>query len=169
MRADLQSIMALIETDIRRAGYGGDDYLVGASGTKTIDINTNGNCIVYYYNHNKSTYLEGANKMGFKWEDNSVKFRTGVGTVANEVCDSSYVCPDTVTPDGTTKCSAWTSVSNPNFITITNLSFTENSTSNAVATMRSVDVTLAGELVADSSYKHSITTHVLVRNMEFAY
>jgi len=154
LRADLHAIIAMIETDIRRAGYGGSDYLVGSSGTKTIDINSDNNCIVYYYNHNGSPSLENSNKMAFSLKNNSVKFKTNVAQVADIVCAVS---------------SGWSSISDDKFIKITNLSFTEAQTSNAVATMRSVEIALAGELISDSRYSHAIATRIQVRNVEFTH
>jgi len=154
LRTDLQSLVALIETDIRRAGYGGSDYLVGASGKSTIDINSNGDCIVYYYNHNDTIALESSNMMAFNLQSDSVRFKTGVGKIANEVCAVS---------------TGWESVSDTNIIKITKLSFTDTVTSDVTTTQRSVTLELAGELVSDSRYSYSIKTHVQVRNVEFTY
>ena len=152
LRADLQSILAMIETDIRRAGYGGEAYLVGIDGTKPIDINNNQDCIVYYYNHDNSVALESSNKMALSLKEGSVKFTTNVGPIAADSC--AYT-------------SGWIDISDNQFVTITTLTFSENSISNAVSTMRSVDITLAGELVSDSSYNHSITSHVQIRNIYY--
>lgn len=154
LRADLQSIMALIETDVRRAGYGGDDYLVGVSGTKAIDINSNHDCIVYYYNHDDSTTLQSSNKMAFSLQKTSIKFKTNVDPIADSACAVS---------------SGWTAISDDTFIDITALTFTEYVTSNAVATMRNIDIKLTGELASDSSYSHSINTRVQVRNIELIH
>lgn len=152
LRTDLQSIIAMIETDIRRAGYGGSDYLVGENSNKTIDINGN-NCIVYYYNHNNTSAVESKNKMAFRLNDGAIEFNSGVGKVASRVCTTS----------------GWTDISNNKFITITHFTLTENVVSSASATIRSVKIEIAGELVADSHYKHAITTRVQVRNLEFTH
>lgn len=152
LRTDLQSMIAMIETDIRRAGYGGNDYLVGASGNKSIDINNSKDCIVYYYNHDSSVGLDSSNQMAFSFKSNAIKFKTGVGQVANTVCAET---------------AGWTGVSDDQFITITNLTLTESITSSASATMRSVKIELTGELASDSNYNHSIATRVQVRNLEF--
>jgi len=154
LRSDLLSLVALIETDIRRAGYGGSDYLVGVNGNQTVDINSNNNCIVYYYNHNGTSALESSNKMAFSLLDGSVKFKNGVGKVADVECLNS---------------SNWSTISDPNFIKITTLTFTGTTTSSATTTQRSVTLEVAGELVSDSSYNYSIKTHIKVRNIEFTY
>ncbi|WP_022940880.1 prepilin-type N-terminal cleavage/methylation domain-containing protein [Psychromonas hadalis] len=162
LRTDLQSIIAMMETDIRRAGYGKNAYLVGAGADKTIDINDvditvsshivkANSCIVYYYNHNNTPAIESENKMAFRLNSDAIEFSSGVGKVANAVCATS----------------GWTDISDDQFITITHLSFTENIVSSASATIRSVKIVLEGELKSDSSYKHSITTRVQVRNIEF--
>lgn len=152
LRTDLQSIVAIIETDVRRAGYGGSAYLVGVGGNKTIDINSDENCIVYYYNHDKTASLNSNNKMAFSYKDNAVKFKANVGQVAEDVCNIT---------------AGWTNVSDEQFITITRLSFVESVLSTANATMRSVTIELAGELVSDSRYSQSLATRVQVRNLEF--
>jgi len=154
LRSDLQSLVALIETDIRRAGYGGSDYLVGVTGDQTIDINTSNDCIVYYYDHDNNGNLESADKMAFSFQNHIVKFKTGVGKIANTECVDK---------------TGWENVSYPNIIKITELSFTEIATSTVTTTQRSIKLTLAGELVSDSSYHYSITTQVKVRNLEFTY
>ena len=154
LRTDLQSMISMMETDIRRAGYsgGGNAYLVGINGDKTIDINSNNDCIVYYYNHNKSSIVESSNKMAFSLRNNTLKFKTGVEKVANTVCAVS---------------SGWIDVSDAKFIKITALSFIETISSNATATTRNVKINLSGELASDNRYTHSISTHVQVRNIEF--
>jgi prepilin-type N-terminal cleavage/methylation domain-containing protein len=152
LRTDLQSIIAMIETDVRRAGYGGSEYLVGVGGVKSIDINSSKNCIVYYYNHNKTSAVESSNKMAFSLKNGVIKFKAGVGQVADTVCAIT---------------TGWTNISDDRFITITNFVLTESVTSSASATIRSVKIELAGELVSDASYQHSIATRVQVRNLEF--
>ncbi|MCP4321845.1 MAG: prepilin-type N-terminal cleavage/methylation domain-containing protein [Psychromonas sp.] len=153
LRTDLQSIIAMLETDIRRAGYGGSSYLVGAIGNKGIDINSDQNCIVYYYDHNETSTVESSNKMAFSFKDSAIKFKSNVGQIAEDVCDIT---------------TGWTNISDDQFVTITMLTLTEDVVSSAAATIRSVKIELSGELVSDSSYNYSITTRVQVRNFEFA-
>jgi prepilin peptidase dependent protein B len=152
LRTDLQSIVAMIETDVRRAGYGGKEYLVGVGGAKSIDINSSENCIVYYYNHNETSAVESSNKMAFSLKGDVIKFKAGVGQVADTVCAIT---------------TGWTAISDDQFVTITNFTLTESIVSSASATIRSVKIELAGELVSDANYNHSIATRVQVRNLEF--
>jgi len=154
LRSDLQSLVALIETDIRRAGYGGSDYLVGVTGDQTIDINTSNDCIVYYYDHDNNGNLDSADKMAFSFQNHIVKFKTGVGKIANTECADN---------------TGWENVSDPNIIKITDLSFTETVIPNLLTTQRSVELKIEGELVSDSRYTYSIVTRIQPRNLEFTY
>ncbi|MCG6200383.1 PilW family protein [Psychromonas antarctica] len=152
LRTDLQSMMSMMETDIRRAGYGGNAFLVGSGASKTVDsIN---HCIIYYYNHDSVLSITDANKMAFRFvpAKNEIQFGTGVGPLAS----------DCYSPGN----GSWTALSDKNFIKITALNFTENAVSSASATMRSVQIILAGELVSDNRYSHVIKTKVSVRNIE---
>lgn len=155
LRADLQSIMAVMENDIRRAGYGGSDFMVGSGASKTVDsINTSTeDCIVYYYNHDGTTTIADANKMGFRLDHDTqeIKFGTGVDPLAANCYDSG----------------SWSALSDKQFIKITDLGFTESTVSSASATMRSVQIDLTGELVSESAAQHTISTTLQVRNLEF--
>ena len=155
LRADLQSIMSLMETDIRRAGHGGSAFMVGSGASKTVDsINTTDkDCIVYYYDHDSTDTITSSNKMGFRLDhsNNIIQFGTGVDPLAVNCYDSG----------------TWTALSVRKFIKITSLGFTESEVSSASATMRSVQIDITGELAADSSAQHSISTKVQVRNLEF--
>ncbi|ABM02533.1 putative type IV pilus assembly protein PilW [Psychromonas ingrahamii 37] len=154
LRTDLQSIMLIMETDIRRAGYGGSDFLVGSGDTKMVDTFTSDTlkCIVYSYNHDSATAITDTNRMGFKFlpAENEIKFGSGVDPLAAH-CDSTGY---------------WEGLSDNNFITITDLTFTESVVSSASASIRSVEIHLSGELAADSDYKYAINTTVQVRNLE---
>ena len=155
LRTDLQSIISLMETDIRRAGYGGREFLVGSGATKTVDsINTaDKDCIVYYYNHDGATSISHANKMGFRLnkDKHEIQFGSGVDPLAVNCYDSGY----------------WRALSDKQFINITSLAFTESEVSSASATMRSVQIDITGELVSESKAQHSIKTKLQVRNLEF--
>lgn len=155
LRTDLQSIMAIMETDIRRAGYGGGDFLVGSGGTKTVDSQNSGTskCIVYSYNHNSAATITDTNRMGFRFfaADNEIQFGNAVDPLATNCYSKGN----------------WTALSDNQFIKITDLTFAESVVSSATSSIRSVAIHLSGELVADSSYKHAINTRVQIRNFEF--
>ena len=149
LRADLQSIVLFIEMDIRRAGYGGSEFMVASGAGKTIDT-ANNNCIVYSY---KLSSAKNENKMGFRLspEKDAVQFGTGVDPHAINCYSSGY----------------WQAISDNKFIKITQLDFTESEVSNGLTTMRSVKIDITGELLAASEIKHSLSTKIQVRNLEF--
>jgi len=91
--------------------------------------------------------------MGFRFnpEENEIQFGTGVDPLAVNCYNSGF----------------WQALSDKQFMKITSLGFIENVASSASATMRSVQIDITGELTSDSSYKHSISTKVQVRNLEF--
>ncbi len=155
LRTDLQSIVSLMESDIRRAGYGGPDYMVGSGASKTVDsINSEDkDCIVYYYNHDDSTSIENANKMGFRLnpKTHEIQFGTGVAPLALNCYDAGY----------------WRALTDKRFIQITALAFTESSVSSAAATLRSVQIEITGQLVSESAAQHTVKSKVQVRNLEF--
>ncbi|HEY5716383.1 MAG TPA: prepilin-type N-terminal cleavage/methylation domain-containing protein [Psychromonas sp.] len=157
LRTDLQSIMAIMETDIRRAGYGGSDFLVGSGGIKTVDsLNSDtSRCIVYSYNHNSAATITDTNRMGFRFaaDENEVQFGSGVDPLAANCYAKG----------------SWTALSDKGFLKITDLVFAESVVSSATATLRSIEIGLSGELVSDGQYKHSISTTVQVRNIEFSH
>ncbi|WP_435235116.1 PilW family protein [Psychromonas sp. PT13] len=154
LRADIQSIMYMMETDIRRAGYGGRAFMVGSGANKTVDtINTDSqNCIVYYYNHDDSSSITSANRMGIRLKPSSheIQFGTGLDPLAANCYDSGY----------------WKALSDKEFIKITELRFTESVVSNANATFRSVKIEINSELTSESTAKYSQSTKVQVRNPE---
>jgi len=155
LRTDLQSIISLMETDIRRAGYGGSAFMVGSGASKTVDSSEN--CIVFYYDHNKSGTIDSANKMGFRWdkEKQAIAYGSGVDPLAANCYASDN--------------GHWQAISDNQFIKITALTFAEHQASNATATMtmRSVQISITGELASDSTASHSLSTRVQVRNLEF--
>lgn len=152
LRSDLQSMISMMETDIRRAGFGGSDFMVGSGASKTID--SSATCIIYSYDHDVTGSLNNSNKMGIRLQatDNEIQFGTGVDPLVSNCY--SYT--------GAT----WITLSDKQFIKITTLNFTESITSNASATIRSVQIQLTGELASDSNYSHSINSTVQVRNIE---
>lgn len=157
LRADLQSIISVMEADIRRAGYGGSAFMVGSGAVKTVDyINTETqDCIVYYYDHDQTEVITDDNKMGIRFipAKNEIQFGTGVGPLAADCYESGN--------------GSWQALSDKRFIKVTALEFNDSVVSSAAATMRSVQISITGELASDSQYQHTINTKVQVRNLEF--
>jgi prepilin-type N-terminal cleavage/methylation domain-containing protein len=154
LRADIQSIMYMMETDIRRAGYGGRSFMVGSGANKTVDTISSGSehCIIYYYNHDDSSSMTSADKMGIRLnvDSNEIQFGTGVDPLAVNCYQSGY----------------WKALSDNQFIKITELSFIESTVSSSNATFRSVKIEINSELTAESSAQYSQSIKVQVRNPE---
>lgn len=156
LRTDMQALVGIMSDDIRRAGSGGVDFMVGVGKSKVIDtINTSAErCIVYAYNYDDSETVSSYHFMGFRYSDTnqSVQFTNGVDIQAVNCFDSGP---------------SWQNLTDPNFFQVTDLTFVESIASNAQATIRSVDISVTGELKANSEYTHQIQTRVQVRNLEF--
>lgn len=154
LRADIQSIMYMMETDIRRAGYGGKLFMVGSGANKTVDTISNGNkhCIVYYYNHDDSSSITSADRMGIRLnvDNDEIQFGTGLDPIAANCYQSGY----------------WKALSDNKFIKITKLRFTESLVSSGHATFRSIHIEINSELTSESTAQYSQSTKVQVRNPE---
>lgn len=149
LRTDLQSLMWIMESDIRRAGYGGEKYQVGDFKNKSIDINQAKNCIVFYYNHDNSTTLQSSNKMGFLFDPQKYQV-----FVASGALPLARDC----------RQNRWRALLDVHFIKITALMFTVSMVTTSQKTSRYVHIKLQGELSADASYTYALSTVVRLRN-----
>jgi len=156
LRTDLQALVGVIENDIRRAGYGGEQFMVGLDQSKMIDsINSSTQkCIVYSYNYNDATTPTTSHVMGFRYSINSksIQFGRKVNRQASNCLTEGY----------------WVNLTDPDFLKITALSFIETSNTNPASqiTLRSIKINITGELVENSEYSYQIATQVQVRNRE---
>jgi type II secretory pathway component PulJ len=157
LRTDLQALVGVIENDIRRAGYGGEQFMVGLDQSKMIDsINSSTQkCIVYSYNYNDATTPTTSHVMGFRYSINSksIQFGRKVNRQASNCLTEGY----------------WVNLTDPDFLKITALSFIETSNTNPASqiTLRSIKINITGELVENSEYSYQIATQIQVRNREF--
>ena len=153
LRANLQAINTLIVDDVRRAGYGGDEYLVGSNKNKLVDlINTEKqNCIVYAYEHSVTVK---ENYMGFRLNQTKHEIQFGTNT------DSSAI--------NCYKDGLWIGISKSEFMKVTELNFTEiqSSNPNEDGIMRKIQVRINAELTSNSQIKYSLNTIIQVRNIE---
>ncbi|AGH81936.1 putative type IV pilus assembly protein PilW [Psychromonas sp. CNPT3] len=153
LRNDLQSLMWVMEYDIRRAGYGGDNYQVGDLKNKSIDINDAKNCIVFYYNHDQSLSLQSRHKMGFLFDPNTFQI-----FVASNVLPRASQCSS----------NRWRALSDVHFIKITALVFTEQVIIKNHKTTHYVHIKLQGELTGDPRYIYTLKTTLRLRNISSA-
>lgn len=154
LRTDLQALVGVMEGDIRRAGSGGSDFMVGTAKNKLIDsVSVSSQiCIVYSYNYNNAVAAITSHIMGFRYSSSahSLQFGRGLDVEAANCYNSG----------------SWVNLTDPNFLKVTELSFVESIASNAQSTMRSVEIKVTAELITNSDYSHQVITQVQVRNPE---
>ena len=172
---ELQTAMAMMKNDIRRAGYTANAAsLVGTgtmnpfmiSGSSDIQV-PNAGCILLTYDLNKDGLLPTLNTAG---SDERFGYRLSNQTIQiRPSSDQSFSC----------NAGTWENLTNPNIMSITNLAFTltENvealDSSNppptgASITIRQVSIIITGQLVSDPSVSRTISSQVRVRNDKYA-
>jgi len=168
LRTDIQSMLSIMTNDIRRAGYGGKDFLVRDAEGKNISVKiislSGKHCIFYSYDHELDQQLNADDKMGFCYDPalKKIEFVTKIGGNEIETC-----LIDGGTPSACMNIGNWVSLSNTDFISITGLTFTQGTSSSATAKLRNITITLTGELRENSNYTYSAKSTVQVRNAEF--
>lgn len=185
---DLESIMALMINDIRRAGYWGGATVAADSknnpftntATTNIQVPTAA-CILYTYDANGSGSLTptvltddvDANEYyGFKLDNNTIKVRiSGTATnVCNNVGDTweEHVTGTQVTVTGLTFTRTYKCLN-----TATATSYNSDCASLTAAQLpsgtlavesRQIDITLSGQLSDDATVTKTLTNFVKVRN-----
>jgi prepilin-type N-terminal cleavage/methylation domain-containing protein len=154
LRTDLQAIVGLMENDIRRAGFGGNAFMVGASQQKVVDsISTvTQKCIVYAYNYDDGIVVNSNHFMGFRYStaSKSIQFGKKVNPQANQCFNSGY----------------WVNLTDPEFLEIHDLSFSESISTHLQATFRSIEIKVTAQLKSNIDYQHHISTKVQARNPE---
>ncbi|MHB1948172.1 MAG: PilW family protein [Gammaproteobacteria bacterium] len=168
LNQQLEAVLDIMATEIRRAGYWSN-----ANSNVGIDANnnpfmasatditvTNNNCILFTYDHNGTGSLPSVgsgtddDRYGFQLSNNAIQERTN---------GASFVCPAT----------DWENITDPNIISITALTFTLNTSTFTTGpgsrglSMRSVDITVTGQLVSDATVTKTLTQHVRIRNDKF--
>lgn len=154
LRTDMQSIVALMENDIRRAGYGGADFMVGLEHTKVFDIinSETQKCIVYAYNYDFSASIKSSHFMAFRYSINAqaLQFGRKVNAQATNCFNSGY----------------WVNLTDPNFLKVTKLNFVESEALIGGMIKRSVDINIEAELTANDTYKYQVKSRIQARNVE---
>lgn len=169
LNQQLETVLALMSDDIRRAGYWANasndigtnqnnNPFMTASTDISVD-NTN-DCILFTYDHDSNGSLPAINASiddehyGFRLSNNAVQVRPpGAG----------FSCV----------ASGWENMTDTNIITITNLTFTLNTSTVTTGpgsqgiTLRSVDISITGQLANNSSITKTLTQHVRLQNDKF--
>ena len=177
LRTDMQAILSIMKTDIRRAGYGGENFLVKDDEGKNISVKITSlygkHCIIYSYDHNLDQQLNSNDKMGFCYDQalKTVQFVSNVG--GNKTWNEIWSCvTDGGTWDACMFAGNWVNISDPNFISITALTFKQSISSSTTettattATLRNITIHITGVLAANHDYTYSANSTILVRNAE---
>jgi prepilin peptidase dependent protein B len=169
LNEQLQSAIYFMTNEIKRAGYSGtaandvnsgQNNNVFMSATNDITVNAGNNCILFAYDRSSDGSIPTINaavddeRYGFRLNNNAIQTRPPGAT---------FAC--------TATSSNWENMTDTNVISITNLQFTLNTTSllagSSHLSIRTVDITLTGQLVSDSSVTKTITAHVRIRNDKY--
>jgi prepilin peptidase dependent protein B len=167
----LQSTMDIMSSDIRRAGY-------WANATNDLNLDQNNNpfmtaatdisvpagntCILFAYDHDKNGTLPS---ISVNYDDERYGYRVNNQILQSRPWGATFAC--------NAAANNWENISDSNVIQVTNLTFTLNTQTIATGpgtagiTIRSVDITLTGQLTSDTSVTKTLTEHVRIRNDKF--
>jgi prepilin peptidase dependent protein B len=171
LHQQLQSVMDIISNDIRRAGYwanasndisldqNNNPFMTNAT---DVTVNAGNNCILFTYDHNNNGSLPSISS---SYDDERYGYRLNGQTLQTRPWGAAFDCA--------AAASAWENITNSTVIRITNLTFTLSTTNIATGPgtagirLRSVDITLTGQLASDSSVTKTLTQHIRIRNDKF--
>jgi len=170
LNQQLETAMQLMVNDIRRAGYWGNaksDLGTGLNNNPFmaagVDVSvTGGNCILFAYDYNNDGTLSVITSAS---DDERYGFRLSGNILQTRPWGASFAC--------NAASSAWENVTDPTLVKITALSFTLNSTTVPVGgvsktlSIRSVDISITGQLVSDATVTKTLTQHVRILNDKF--
>ena len=170
LNQELQMTMQLMTNDIRRAGYWGNARNdVGTHQNNNpftaagLDVSISGtNCILFSYDHDNNGTLASISS---SIDDERYGFRLNNFTVQTRPPGAAFDCA--------ASASSWENVTDPNVVRITALTFTLTQRTITTGpgtkgiTMRSIDITLTGQLAGDSTITKTLTQHIRIRNDKF--
>jgi len=165
LQQTLWSLMTAMADDVRRAGYWSRAELAldgaAVSGFAPLHI-VDGDCILYSYDEDKDD-ADGVpgpeDQHGFRLANGSIQIKTSDASCGAATCDDCA--------SGT-----WWLLTDPQGIRIRTLSFTHSEHSQPLAggtreiVAREIGISLEGEIAADATVRHNLTTSVSVRNHE---
>lgn len=171
LNEQLQTTMELMTNDIRRAGYWANaNSDIGLAQNNNpfvatgvdVSVNAGNNCILFAYDHDNDGLLPAINAA---IDDERYGFRLNGGAVQARPPGAAYSC--------TAAATAWENMTDTNVVTVTALTFTLTTVTLTTGpgtqgvALRSVDITLTGQLVGDTSVTKTLTQHVRIRNDKF--
>jgi prepilin peptidase dependent protein B len=169
LNQQLQSALLIMSSDIRRAGYwanaqndAGTDQNNNPFMTATTDIQTSGACILFTYDDNSNGTLPS---ISASYDDERYGYRLNGGILQARPPGALFSCA--------AGASNWENITNSSVLTITALTFTLNTQTLSTGSgtksiaIRSVDISITGQLVNDTTITKTLTEHVRVRNDKF--
>ena|SRR3990167_8511950 len=171
LNQQLESTLHMMANDIRRAGYWVNAYTdIGldqnsnpfmASGVD-ISVNNTNNCILFTYDHSNNGSLPA---ISASYDDERYGYRLNGTVIQARPPGAAYDC--------TAAVDAWDNVTDSNVVTITGLTFTLNTSTVTTGPgargiiVRSVDISLSGQLTSDATITNTLTQHIRLRNDKF--
>lgn len=169
LNQQLEAILDIMANDIRRAGYDstasndiGLDQNTNPFQAAGADISVNGanDCILFTYDHGNTGSLPS---IAAGSDDDRYGYLLSGNVIYSRPPGAAFTCSST----------GWEAVTDSHFIQITALSFTLNT--NTVTTgpgtrglsMRSVDISITGQLTSNSNVTNTLTQHVRLQNDKF--
>lgn len=164
----LQAALSLMTSDIRRAGFWKNAYTdLGQDSNhnpfmaSNININNTGNCILFTYD---KLGLGSLPSIGTGTDDERYGFRLMNNAIQARPSGAAYDCNATA--------SAWTNITDPNVITITQLSFNQSTSTVNISTasgsptltVRTVTISVTGRSTSNSTVTKTLTQQVRVQN-----
>ena len=165
---DLQTSMQVMVNDIHRTGYWGNALSsnVNPFMDGSTDISITGSCILLAYDQNADgtlpaiSYSYDDERYGFRLIDNAIQFRQSGAAFDCAAGDSE-----------------WTNLTDKNNVSITQLTFTLNSepaldidgtgAGTDTMTVRTVTISITGQLVGDTSVSKTIIQTVKLYNDKY--
>lgn len=165
----MQATMDFISNEVRRAGYWGNaESDIGSAQNNNPFMSSGGtdvsipvsSCILFSYDQNNDQTLPNISS---GYDDERYGFRLNNQAVQARPPGAPFNCG--------ASGAAWENVTDPNIVNITNLNFSLTQTtvsSGAKAlVMRSVNITLTGQMVSDPTITKTLTQHIRIRNDKF--
>ena len=155
--SELHHVMSAVTKDVRRAGYWSD-----ASSSTTnpfmqsatdITVNGSNNCILMTYDHNADGALPAVStgmddeRYGYRLSNSIIQFR-----------------PHTAAFDCAASASSWTNFTDPNIIIITAFNVVKATETVSSMEVRTITITLTGQLVSNASITKTLTQTIKVQN-----
>lgn len=173
LNQQLDAIMQIMATDIRRAGYWSQEYTEAGTNTNTNPFQNSGtgtdvavggvgnSCITFSYDHNNTGTLPGISALA---DDDRYGYRLNGTNIQTRPWGATFSCG--------AAAAAWENMNNST-ITISALTFTLNTYTITTGpgaqgiTQRSVDIVLTGYITTAPTITKTLTQHVRINNDYF--